>query len=339
MEKNYFVNVVNGNLITDLILYNKDKDDFNCQKDKNSYSWILIDLILTRDCNFRCRYCALNFEKKFMSIKVLLYLVRLVIKQLVKYFKFVDIEFFGWEPLLNYEIIYKTIKILKWFENIRYKLVTNWSLLNKEILEFLFKNKVEVVFSVSTNNLFMFKNNKYIDILKMLASYPYTMINFIIEPKEFKKLDFLADNLIKYWFKRISFIPVVYTMSRDTESVESAKRLRLKLENNKWLKLYYMRNTDHKELFSKEEIEIVIDYNWDIYFDNEVELYLLKDLVPNNVFNYGELKMWNVKTLLDLDKLRTGYNHFLKKRTYYFKSIVNYLKWWENFMFIKEIFN
>ncbi|MEG2291723.1 MAG: radical SAM protein, partial [Romboutsia sp.] len=58
----------------------------------------------TTDCNFRCQYCALDFEKKHMSLDTQEAVISFVRKNIHKYSS-VNIGWFGGEPLLQMDVI------------------------------------------------------------------------------------------------------------------------------------------------------------------------------------------------------------------------------------------
>jgi len=98
---------------------------------------IIIDLMMTNNCNRRCDYCPINFTNNFLEKKDIDFLINYLLENTDEYDS-CTINFFWWEPLLNFENI-------KYFiENnvngkIDYTIWTNWMLLTEDILNFFIK--------------------------------------------------------------------------------------------------------------------------------------------------------------------------------------------------------
>lgn len=65
---------------------------------------LLLVIHTTENCNFRCRYCALDFMRTSMSFEVQNSIIKFVEKNISKY-KSVTISWFGGEPLLQMDVI------------------------------------------------------------------------------------------------------------------------------------------------------------------------------------------------------------------------------------------
>jgi uncharacterized protein len=104
-------------------------------------------LIVTNDCNFRCRYCFLHRPGNYMSEetcrKAIDYLLRISSPKLRQ------VLLYGGEPLLNWDVCKSAIKHIK--ENDNRAIIgisTNGSLINEEIANFLAENNVRVSLSI-----------------------------------------------------------------------------------------------------------------------------------------------------------------------------------------------
>lgn len=119
-----------------------------------------LTLNIVNKCNLRCRYCWNEagaygnhfYENKEMDERVAVKAVDLLIKESEDGRDLV-IDFYGGEPLLNFELIKKTItycKIIKRKKkiNFRFLLATNGTLLTKEKAEFLIDNGVDIAVSL-----------------------------------------------------------------------------------------------------------------------------------------------------------------------------------------------
>ena len=109
-------------------------------------------IVVTENCNFNCKYCFISnavqnahpikVMTKEIASKAVMLLQRTYEKQQHSYDK--TITFYGGEPLLNFDIIKFFInevdRIKKehyWPEDVKYALITNGSLLTKDILQFI----------------------------------------------------------------------------------------------------------------------------------------------------------------------------------------------------------
>lgn len=115
-------------------------------------------LQVTQRCNFSCRYChnmhnrsaRFTSEKSDMSWDV----ARQSVDYLINHSqdsKFVDIYFYGGEPLLNFELIKRVVEYAEDRINtkkVTYHITTNASLLTEEIILFLAKYKFKVAISL-----------------------------------------------------------------------------------------------------------------------------------------------------------------------------------------------
>lgn len=108
-----------------------------------------LSLIITDDCNFSCVYCPQKKENNYMK--------KSTVEKTVDFFYpyFEDkchITFFGGEPLLAFDLITYTVKLIKsknsdGSKKIEFSLTTNGSLLNDEMLEFFNLEKFFIMLS------------------------------------------------------------------------------------------------------------------------------------------------------------------------------------------------
>jgi len=126
----------------------------------------IIQLVVTNHCNFRCSYCFVNsiysYKKrlelqiskhnKVMSPEIARVSIETVIELLQKNGKqSLHIQFFGGEPIINWGVIEH---VLETFGNglnhgikISYSIVTNGSLIDEKISEYLKRHNVAVIIS------------------------------------------------------------------------------------------------------------------------------------------------------------------------------------------------
>jgi len=119
-----------------------------------------LTLVVTEQCNLRCRYCVYSgmyhFERthssRKMSDKIALKAIDFFLNR-CKNSRKVFISFYGGEPLLNFELIkkcveYASVRSKQIDKSLEYSITTNGTLLHGEILDFLIKNKIGLVISL-----------------------------------------------------------------------------------------------------------------------------------------------------------------------------------------------
>lgn len=129
-------------------------------------------LSLTNICNMKCAYCfetnKLNVDEAIMSKDIAKQCIDFFFKYFRKDSEKVNVNFFGGEPLLNKEVfIYATNyineKISKLGVDVSYILTTNGTIIDKDILDTIVKNNIELNISIDgdrgTHNL----NRKFLN--------------------------------------------------------------------------------------------------------------------------------------------------------------------------------
>lgn len=149
-----------------LIITSKENDKKELSKfikkiKKNFRQMFTLYLILTWDCNYKCKYCPITYnpDKKNMTFEVARRGINLWIHHLkdnpnkdTEYY----VIFYGGEPLLNKQTFFKTLNYInklkaKKILNKKYLhilLATNGSLIDKNSVKLLRRNKVEVVVAI-----------------------------------------------------------------------------------------------------------------------------------------------------------------------------------------------
>lgn len=184
-------------------------------------------LEITEDCNLRCAYCFNTLgsgPRKHSSTKINLPFIYKAIDQYFNVYtdKFSQIKgtikdqylqiappTFGWwggEPLLNFEIIKESflyIKNLPWkkygipLDKIYFSIVTNFTILTQDIIDFLIKNQIYLMVSLDGGEEEHDKNRKFVD-----GSGSFKLVK--------KNLDNLLKNYPEYCKHRI-IIQAVHT--------------------------------------------------------------------------------------------------------------------------------
>ena len=117
----------------------------------------MLYLLLTTDCNFRCNYCYVDKSMaSYMSESVVSHAIESFISSYVGNDDELLIIFYGGEPLLNFNVLTQSVKYAKQVcrmfnkktELLNFQLITNGSLLNTKIVNFLADENVSVAVSL-----------------------------------------------------------------------------------------------------------------------------------------------------------------------------------------------
>lgn len=286
---------------------------------------IVILIYMTLECNIRCYYCVVNFKKEYISFETIDDII-LFIKKNRNNFWSVSVEFFWGEPLLVFDKI-KYFVLNSLDLDIKYKITTNWILINNDIIEFFDKyfSSIYISFSnISIKNLKVLSNiYKYIS-KNCLKKYAIT---FIYHPDKCYKEHFKFLKLIIWiWFKNINILPIYmyknYT-KQDFDNLKIFLFLIKKINNINYEYFYFMEN--------KIDIEFSIMPDWMCTLDSWETIYDMKN------YSNDYIKIGNIKNL-DFINFINKYEIFNLKE--YMK---NFLSTWlvkqsfENFMQLSDI--
>lgn len=183
-------------------------------------------LLVSQTCNMKCHYCFVNEgtygeRESLMNEEISFKAVDFLIENSKT--KHIEIDFFGGEPLLNWEVVKKTIeygnkKSIEKDKVLRFSLTTNGILLDDEKLNFLKNNFVSLIISLdgppNTNDIHRKLKNgkgsfelifKNLEKLKGYDGY-YIRGTFTNKTKNiFESAKFFYEN----GFKNISLEPVI----------------------------------------------------------------------------------------------------------------------------------
>lgn len=260
---------------------------------------ILIEVILTKQCNKRCEFCVVDFSDSILK--------RIHIDRLISLIKASDtrftLNFFWGEPLLEFSSIEHILEGLKENHNIRYTLGTNWVLLDSKKFEYLCKNHIEIYLSFDeTFDWNVYEKNPG------FPKYENLIINFIINPSLIEMAWKNIDKLIHFGYRKFNFIPVYISMDWTKEQLILLKKF-----------ITYIRDSYDKqisyEFFSyfqnpTSEYQFILEHDGTIYRDIHSHFWFLKQAknVPaltrerieeftkvnhiNNINNITEILEW-----------------------------------------------
>ncbi|EYE89625.1 radical SAM protein [Fervidicella metallireducens AeB] len=218
-------------LIEEKMLFTDDPYKEMIANDKSKSFIKAMCLNIAHDCNLRCKYCFADEgdyhgTKQLMSFEVGKKAIDFVIKNSGPR-KNIEVDLFGGEPLMNFEVVKQIMEYAKeegkiHNKNIRFTITTNATLLNDENMEYINENMGNVVLSIDgrksvTDKIRVRRDGSGIhDIILPKIKKMVSMRN---EGKQYyvrgtftrENLDFYEDvmALAEEGFKEISIEPVV----------------------------------------------------------------------------------------------------------------------------------
>jgi len=113
-------------------------------------------LVISQNCNLRCKYCSAGFggfgmnpKAKFMSEEIALRAIDFYFKNLSKDTKSPCIFFDGGEPILNFNVLKSCVEYARKVKpNTYFSLITNGTLIDEPKAKWLAENNIGVTFSI-----------------------------------------------------------------------------------------------------------------------------------------------------------------------------------------------
>ena len=143
-------------LYNDKILFSDDDYEKFAQSSVSSPVKAMC-LLVSQDCNMRCKYCFASTGdygqgRKLMSVETGKKALDFLIEKSEDR-KFLEVDFFGGEPMMNYETVKEIVKYGREREKetgkvFRFTITTNGIIMNDEQLEFINKEMKNVVLSI-----------------------------------------------------------------------------------------------------------------------------------------------------------------------------------------------
>jgi len=206
-------------------------------------------LHVAHDCNLRCEYCFAStgdfgHSRGLMSLGIAKKAIDFLLKNSGSR-KNLEVDFFGGEPLMNFDVVKETVKYgrereSEFGKNIRFTLTTNGMLLNDEVMDFVNKNMSNLVMSIDgrpeVNDRVRYRvdgSGSYKHILPLIksAADSRNQENYYVRGTFTRhNLDFANDvlHLVDLGFKQVSVEPVVASIDKDyalrNEDVETICR-------------------------------------------------------------------------------------------------------------------
>ncbi|MDD2907724.1 MAG: radical SAM protein [Candidatus Gracilibacteria bacterium] len=251
----------------------------------NKYNIILHT---TTSCNFDCSYCDVVKDKKQLDSEKLEIFINFIKKNKEQINL---VKFFGGEPLLAFKNIKYIIENTANIIGNKYELVTNTSLLNEEICDYLEKYFEIIFFSIDSENFFDYNN-----IFKLIDKYNLknkVYFNLIISPGKEAEAYNQFEKIYSSGYKNFNILPVYFTKiwnKDDLSNLSSVmKNILDKSLLDKEINLFgFQKNTGYNSSLTYDALFIDIDYK--IYYSDFVSTFLGKkikdDLYIGNLDNF-----------------------------------------------------
>lgn len=110
-----------------------------------------IFLVVTKNCNMKCKYCFVEQEPENITLQVALDAVEYIAKNAKEYGEIPSINFFGGEPLLRWHDIIVPLTLYirgRYGKNFSLSMTSNGLLLDEEKLDFMKKYDIGLLFSI-----------------------------------------------------------------------------------------------------------------------------------------------------------------------------------------------
>ncbi len=177
--------------------------------------------LLTSACNFKCKYCFVEsriekHDNTFMSNETAEKGIQLLNRNVEKEYT-TTIIFYGGEPFLNFDVMkYIVNRTQELGMNVKYNVVSNGSIMNTEIIDFIKKHKLEIGISIdgleNTNDEMRIDSNNngtYNKIISTISELSQNEINFgvscTISKHNIDKIDEIVSILEQYNIKGMGY--------------------------------------------------------------------------------------------------------------------------------------
>lgn len=243
---------------------------------KNKMSHITLQV--TQQCNLRCEYCIYNGEyvnrahsNKVMSREIAFKSIDYLIEH-SKDAERIAISFYGGEPLLEYELIKKSVEYVEEQvegRKISYNFTTNGTLLTKEKMDFLVKHNFNIL--VSLDGPEKIHNKHRVFAYSTKGSFEIIMKNLL----------WIKNNYPEFYRNNISFNTVLDPIN-DFKSIDDF------FSTHDLLKEQPVSSTVINDVYAKEKLE----YSDRFLYENQYAYFLVF------LASLGRIKQKNVSKLL-----------------------------------------
>lgn len=241
---------------------------------------MFLTLIITQQCNLFCAYCPVLKRQGFMALSTAFRAVDFYLAYLNNFQGEKKIKIFGGEPLSNIPLLRDIIAYIRQKDKaVEIDLTTNGIFLDKKLLLWLRKNKVNLTVSVDGDFKTQSKNrigmaeSEYKNILKLLKPF-FSEINFnmVIAPNN---VDSLVKNFLylhRVGVRKFNLLPSAYVLWDDKKIEILEKELEILLFFVKANKDIYLKNCDRTGDLFFLTTGLVIDKDGGIFLTDAIML-------------------------------------------------------------------
>ena len=274
-------------------------------KKKFSKESLNLTIKLTNNCNLRCKYCYQEHKKNILSMENADIIIKFIEKELKKGYKFINIHWFGGEPLLNLQPLFKIEEFLVSKKiNGDSDITTNGYILSQNLIEKIKKTRIRTFqitldgnktthdkLRVTTDNRETF--DKTIENIKLLTKNHIKVdlrININNKEKHFKELL----NYIKKMNIDDRFLDIYGNELTNFELSKNIDNLYFK-DLKEYAKSYFGFQKDFfalKMIFPRPaNVNIGCEFETDSCFmiETDLRLFFCTSSEDNELFNQGEI--------------------------------------------------
>jgi len=282
-----------------------------------------LELILTNECNFNCKYCyqkntifqknkefnLLNKNKIFKLIDML-FTEKNEIKEIV---------FSGGEPFLKIDLLKEVINHISYISNnVNFVIITNGSINIQPYHDFLIEHNVKIKISIDGSRSVNSKNRDNVSTIikniKLLKNYPGFGINTVVSDNNYSEIFSSFKYLYNLGCRRFYFLKNVFCSCwLDKRSFLSNQLRKISMFYLKHKNIYinYIDN-EQKDLCSLDQCysksnRLVILPNGDIFSC------LIPTMITNK-YNYSSFKITNIDNVSEKNQLNVCLNKFKYKK-------------------------
>lgn len=179
-------------------------------------------LFLTMSCNLSCDYCYISKQNKDMNRDTLTKAIDFIFRKADSKER-LDFGFFGGEPLLNWALLQEAVDLIEeksenCSNDVRISLVTNGTLLNREILNYLKEHNIILQISCDGIPYVQDMFRKYADgslsssivernLIAAIETLPAVLVNMVYGPETYSYLTESLDYFNSLGLKQIVLNP------------------------------------------------------------------------------------------------------------------------------------
>lgn len=225
---------------------------------------ILIEVIVTNQCNKRCEYCDLDFRNDSLSRSDFDALELFLKSNPADY----TINFFWGEPLLGFESIKYILPKIRPYVS-RVLIGTNGVLFTEEILNFLEYYDVQILLTIDNIEAW---NDVDLDLAQRYAKN--IKVNFVNDPDFLFRSIEVYDRILSLDFHTVAFMPIFATKSWSNKALMQLKEVYRYVSNHtEGITLetytYYNGTTADMQFVLDTDAYFYADFDWHLWLQKQ----------------------------------------------------------------------